>query len=172
MTVLTSFEPIITKNCKVLIVGSMPGVASLQMHQYYAHPRNAFWPIMTEIYGIELGSTYEERCSSLSAKGAGIWDVLKSCRRQGSLDSNIESASEQANDFESLFSKHRSIRTVIFNGGTAERLYKKHILSSPMVKNQNLSYQRLPSTSPAYASMKFVEKLEQWRSALVIARRG
>lgn len=172
MTVLTGFEPVIAKDCKVLIVGSMPGVASLQMRQYYAHPRNAFWPIMAEIYGIEQSSTYAERCSLLSAEGAGIWDVLRSCKRPGSLDSNIESASEQANDFESLFSIHRSIRAVFFNGGTAERLYKKHILSSQMIKNQNLFYHRLPSTSPAYASMKFEEKLEQWRTALVIAKNG
>lgn len=172
MTVLTGFEPIIANNCKVLIVGSMPGVASLQMHQYYAHPRNAFWPIMAEIYGIEQASTYEERCSLLSAKGAGLWDVLKSCKRSGSLDSNIESASEQANDFESLFSIHRSIRAVFFNGGTAERLFKKHILISQMMKNQNLFYQRLPSTSPAFASMKFEQKLELWRTALVLANNG
>ena len=172
MTVLTGFDPIIAKNCKVLIVGSMPGVASLQRQQYYAHPRNAFWPIMAEIYGIEQGRSYQERCSILSAKGAGFWDVLKSCKRSGSLDSNIESASEQANDFESLFSINRSISAVFFNGGTAERLFKKHILSSQMINNQNLFYRRLPSTSPAYASMKFEEKLELWRTALVLANNG
>ena len=163
MTTLTGFEPVIKKNCRVLVLGSMPGVASLQKHQYYAHPRNAFWPIMEELFAIEQSRAYEERCAMLSSAGVGVWDVLKSCKRAGSLDSNIESNSEQVNDFDRLVSDYGSIRFVFFNGGTAERLYKKYTISSDLIENRNLHYRRLPSTSPAYASISFQDKLAQWR---------
>ena len=163
MTTLTGFEPVIKKNCRVLVLGSMPGVASLQKHQYYAHPRNAFWPIMEELFAIEQSRVYEERCSMLSSAGVGVWDVLKSCKRAGSLDLNIETNSEQVNDFDRLVSDYGSIRFVFFNGGTAERLYKKYTFSSDLIENRNLLYQRLPSTSPAYASISFQDKLAQWR---------
>ena len=172
MTLLTGFEPVIESNCKVLILGSMPGVASLRKHQYYAHPRNAFWPIMEELFAIEQSRKYEERCFMLSTGRVGVWDVLKACKRTGSLDSRIETSSEEANDFDSLFSSYRSISAVFFNGSTAERLYKKHILSSEIIQNQNPFYHRLPSTSPAYASMKYEEKLEQWRRVQALATNG
>lgn len=163
MTTLTGFEPVIKKNCRFLVLGSMPGVASLQKHQYYAHPRNAFWPIMEELFAIEQSRAYEERCAMLSSAGVGVWDVLKSCKRTGSLDSNIETNSEQVNDFGRLVSDYSSIRFVIFNGGTAERLYNKYNFSSDLIENRNLQYHRLPSTSPAYASISFQDKLVQWR---------
>jgi len=166
MTTLTGFEPVIKKNCRVLVLGSMPGVASLQKHQYYAHPRNAFWPIMEELFAIELGREYEERCAILSSKGVGVWDILKSCKRTGSLDSNIETNTEQVNDFDRLISDYSSIRGVFFNGGTAERLYEKYIISSALIQSRNLQYHRLPSTSPAYASISYQEKLAQWRKVL------
>ncbi len=166
MTLLRSFDPVVQKNCRVLILGSMPGVASLRQQQYYAHPRNAFWPIMEELLGIERGSDYDERCTRLTDCGLAVWDVLKTCNRVGSLDSSIETATEQANDFAQLFSAHRSIRCVYFNGGTAERLYKKHVLCQKEIYSCELRYQRLPSTSPAYAAMRFDEKLEQWRIIL------
>lgn len=166
MTRLTGFEPVIKKNCRVLILGSMPGVASLQIHQYYAHPRNAFWAIMEDLFAIEQGREYEERCAMLSSQGVGLWDVLKSCKRTGSLDSNIETNTEQVNDFDRLISDYSSIRVVFFNGGTAERLYKKYIFSADSMQNQNLLYHRLPSTSPAYASISYQEKLAQWRKVL------
>ena len=166
MTLLKGFGPVIAANCRVLVLGSMPGVASLQKHQYYAHPRNAFWPIMEELFAIDRSADYAERCCRLSSEKIGLWDVLKACKRAGSLDSRIETNSEQVNDFDRLFSEHHSIRAVFFNGGTAERLYNKHILSQGCRQNQQLSYCRLPSTSPAYASMKFDEKLVQWRKML------
>jgi len=166
MTLLNSFGPVIKKNCRVLILGSMPGVASLQEQQYYAHPRNVFWLIMEEIFGIDRGSNYDERCTKLTDRGLGVWDVLKMCRRPGSLDSSIETASEQANDFVRLFSDYRSIRAVFFNGGAAERLYKKHVLKLDETHQYDLLYQRLPSTSPAYAAMRFDGKLELWRRIL------
>ena len=145
------------------MLGSMPGVASLQQQQYYAHPRNAFWPIMEELFAIDKNSEYAERCSMLSSKKIALWDVLKACKREGSLDSRIDAYSELPNDFDRIFLAHQSINAVFFNGTTAERLYKKHILSSEFMQDQDLFYYRLPSTSPAYAAMTFGEKLEQWR---------
>ena len=166
MTLLTGFEPVIDKNCRVLILGSMPGAASLQKHQYYAHPRNAFWPIMEDLFGIKKDKGYNEHCALLSASGVGVWDVLKQCKRTGSLDSSIRAGSEQVNDFEKLFTGHTAIRAVFFNGGTAERLYKINVLSSDNIHYHGLHYHRLPSTSPAYASMSYQEKARQWRSML------
>ena len=166
MTLLKGFEPVIRSNCRVLVLGSMPGVASLQQQQYYAHPRNAFWPIMEELFAIDKSMEYAKRCSMLSSEKIGLWDVLNACKRDGSLDSRIETSSELANDFDRLFSSHHSISAVFFNGATAERLYKKHILSSEFMQDQDLFYFRLPSTSPAYAAMTFNEKLEQWRRIL------
>jgi len=162
MTLLKGFDPVISENCRVLLLGSMPGVASLQKHQYYAHPRNAFWSIMEELFAIDRCAEYAERCSMLSSQKIALWDVLKTCKREGSLDSRIQANSEFPNDFDRLFSAHHSINAVFFNGGTAERLYKKHILGPGLVQDRGLFYCRLPSTSPAYAAMSFNEKLEQW----------
>ena len=163
MTLLTGFEPVIKDNCRVLILGSMPGVASLQKQQYYAHPRNAFWPILNELLNIDKSKTYEESCSSLNTRGVAVWDVLKACKRSGSLDSNIESISESANDFEVFFAEYKTIRTVFFNGGAAEKLYKKHVLDLANSKHPGLIYHRLPSSSPAYAAMSYDEKLRHWQ---------
>jgi hypoxanthine-DNA glycosylase len=163
MTLLTGFEPVIKDNCRVLILGSMPGVASLQKQQYYAHPRNAFWPILNELLNIDKSMIYEESCSLLNSRGVAVWDVLKACKRSGSLDSNIESLSENANDFEKLFTEYKTVRAIFFNGGTAEKLYKKHVSSLEGSKHPGLVYHRLPSSSPAYAAMSYKEKLKRWR---------
>ena len=163
MTLLTGFDAVIKDNCRVLILGSMPGMASLQKQQYYAHPRNAFWPIVSELFALDENKPYEEKCSLLNTRGVAVWDVLKACRRVGSLDSNIESISENANDFENLFVEYKTIRAVFFNGGAAEKLYKKHVLGLANDKYNDLIYHRLPSSSPAYAAMSFDEKLKQWQ---------
>jgi TDG/mug DNA glycosylase family protein len=166
MTMLTGFEPVIAENCRVLILGSMPGVASLQKQQYYAHPRNAFWPIICELLRIEKDNTYEGKCSLLGFYGVAVWDVLKACKRPGSLDSNIESTSVSANDFEKLLLKYKTVRAVFFNGGAAEKLYKKHVLKLAVNVGNDLVYHRLPSSSPAYAAMSFEEKLKHWQKIL------
>ncbi len=169
MTLLESFDPVIDGNCRVLILGSMPGAASLQQQQYYAHPRNAFWLIMQELLGIQRGGKYSERCQMLNACGVGVWDVLKECRRPGSLDSNIEEKSQQPNELTSLFLEYRGIRAVFFNGAAAERLYRKHVISSVEKFRGDMFYQRLPSTSPAFAAMSFEEKRDRWGKALAQA---
>ena len=163
MSLLTGFSPLINKRSRVLILGSMPGVASLNKHQYYGHERNAFWPIMEELFAVGREHDYVTRCEELLQNRVAVWDVLKACQRPGSLDSSIQKGSEQINDFSSLFTNYSRIRAVFFNGGTAERLYHRHASDCDPVRQTAIQFYRLPSTSPAYASMSFENKLKQWR---------
>ena len=142
----------------------MPGVDSLEKQQYYGFKHNAFWPIMAELLGFDLNLPYLKRCQQLPKHKIALWDVLKHCHRQGSLDSNIKD--EIPNDFAGFFEKHPKIHTVFFNGGTAEKLFKKHITSTIPDKIENLTLIRLPSTSPANARLNFKQKLNQWQIIL------
>ncbi len=162
-----SFPPIADKRARVLVLGSMPGAASLAAGEYYAHPRNAFWPIMGELYGAEPELPYNERRQRLMAAGVAVWDVLKSCRRVGSLDTAIERASEEANDFAEFFASHPQVRLVAFNGQKAQTAFKRHVLPTlDEATHQRLTPVRLPSTSPAHAGRSLAVKLAAWREAL------
>jgi hypoxanthine-DNA glycosylase len=161
---IEGFAPIASGQPKVLILGSMPGVASLQKQQYYGHDRNAFWPIMAELFGAKLSNSYQQQTRMLCENGIAAWDVLKSCRRQGSLDANISLGTIKLNDFADFYDEYRLIVRVFFNGGMAETLYKKHIFPVLPQHYGTLEYRRLPSTSPAYATLNFKEKLEAWRA--------
>ncbi len=141
----------------------MPGAASLAAGQYYAHPRNAFWRITAEILGFDPRAPYAVRTRALSAAGIALWDVLHSCVRHGSLDTMIENDSEIANDFRAFFRAHPRIDGVVFNGAKAEASYRRHVLPGIEVA---LRYTRLPSTSPAHASLPFGRKLAAWRAIL------
>ncbi|WP_151705085.1 DNA-deoxyinosine glycosylase [Nitrincola alkalilacustris] len=165
MTQIYSFPPIEPENARILILGSMPGVASLKAQQYYAHPRNAFWPIMGELFGAHPELPYHERVEILKAEGIAVWDVLESCVRVGSLDASIDSSSLRVNDFSSFFRRHPQIRHVFFNGAKAEQSFRRHAL--PELRLDYLSYTRLPSTSPAHAAMSFDSKLNNWSKALL-----
>jgi len=156
-----SFKPVINDSAKILILGSMPGVKSLEEQQYYAHPKNAFWRIMAALFQFDKDAPYAERLEFLQLNGVALWDVLHSCRREGSLDSKIQLETQVANDFKSLFQTYPKISHVYFNGGKAESYFKRHI--APSLLEYSLSYQRLPSTSPAHATLSFAEKLEAWR---------
>ncbi|OUR65221.1 DNA-deoxyinosine glycosylase [Methylophaga sp. 42_25_T18] len=157
-----SFAPIAAKDAGILILGSMPGIKSLQEQQYYAHPRNAFWPIMGKLYKFDLTLEYSARCQQLKYHQIAVWDVLKSCRRPGSLDQHIESDSMVANDFNSFLKQYKKIQHIFFNGGKAEQVFKRHVLPTLNVE-QSLSFQLLPSTSPAHAALSFNDKLSQWQ---------
>ncbi len=146
----------------MLILGSMPGKRSLEQHQYYAHPANAFWKIMGELAGANPCLPYEERLAVLQASGIALWDVLASCARDTSLDSHIRK--EAANDFAAFFSRHPRITQVFFNGSKAEQSFKKFVLGKQ--KLPPLEFMRLPSTSPAHAGMRYEEKLKMWREAI------
>lgn len=158
------FEPIADRNAEILILGSMPGRESLEARQYYANRRNAFWKIMAELLGFDPASSYEARVHALRSARIALWDVLQACKRVGSLDAMIEADTITANDFRSFFRNHERIRAVFFNGTKAESSYRQYVL--PTVDTACVSYLRLPSTSPAHASLPFDKKLGAWRIAL------
>ena len=154
---LTGLPPIVGDSPRLLILGNMPSVISLAAQQYYGNPRNAFWRVMGTLYGLDPDGPYEQRVAALVANGVAVWDVLRSCRRVGSLDSAVERDSMVANDFASFFQNHPSIERVFFNGGAAEANYGRLVALDVPVQ-----YARLPSTSPAHA-VRFESKLASWR---------
>ncbi|MES2579229.1 MAG: DNA-deoxyinosine glycosylase [Pseudomonadota bacterium] len=164
MSYVCSFEPVSAPSARVLILGSIPGDASLKAKQYYAHWQNSFWKIMSEITNVSHTATYEQRVASLIASKIALWDVLESCTRPGSMDASIVRNSIKVNDFPRFFSEHRSIHIICFNGATAEAEYMKHVM--PLNLHVNARLIRLPSTSPAYAAMPFKDKLTAWRTAV------
>lgn len=167
-----SFAPIADARARVLILGSMPGKASLAAGQYYAHPQNLFWRILGEITGAAPTSPYAARARALKSRGIALWDVLESCTREGSLDSAIDDASISANDFAAFYSAHPRIAHLFFNGAKAEACYRKHVLPSLAGAPAPTSCHRLPSTSPANASMARAHRLQIWKQALRLALAG
>ncbi len=159
---LCGFPPIAPRKAQVLILGSMPGVESLKQQQYYAHPRNLFWPIMDKLVGIPVALPYHARTQRLAQAGIALWDVLKACERQGSLDSAITPSSVQVNDFSSFFSAHRQIKAVFLNGRKAYDLFQRHVHSKMIETLSTCQIMVLPSTSPAFAGMKQEDKLKRW----------
>jgi TDG/mug DNA glycosylase family protein len=159
-----SFQPIADANAEVLVLGSMPGVVSLRAQQYYAHPQNAFWRIIGELLGVDADASYARRVKALKAARIAVWDVLESCVREGSADAMIEDDSLLANDFRTFFAVHTRIQRVFFNGAKAEACYERHVLRQ--LETQSIVYSRLPSTSPANASVTFADKLDAWRAIL------
>ena len=157
-----SFPPIAAPDARLLILGSMPGLASLAAGQYYAHPRNAFWPIMGKLLGFSPALDYAARVASLHQAGIAVWDVLYSCRRQGSLDSAIEDDSLVTNDLAGFLAGQPAIRHVFFNGAKAEHCFRRHIELA--VPQREIVFRRLPSTSPAHAGRSFEQKLAAWRA--------
>jgi double-stranded uracil-DNA glycosylase len=162
---INSFAPIANRNASVLILGSMPGAASLAAREYYAHPRNAFWSIMAQLLQFNIASPYAVRVQALHRAHIAVWDVLKSCARNGSLDAMIEAETEVPNDFEAFFLAHAGITRVYFNGAKAESSFRRHVVR--LENPDTMQYLRLPSTSPANASMSYARKLEAWRSCLM-----
>jgi len=159
-----SFQPVCGPSAKVLILGSMPGIASLKAKQYYAHPRNSFWVILGKIVGFDAGEPYGVRIEALRNSAFALWDVLHSCVRPGSLDSNIEAGTRTPNDFEPFFTAHPTIELVCFNGAEAEKSFQRQV--SPSLKLNALRFVRLPSTSPAYAALTVERKTAIWQAVL------
>ena len=166
MTLVQSFAPVCGAKPRVLILGTMPGKISLTQHQYYAHPQNAFWRIMSELLPIDRNDPYEQRVLQLAQKQIAVWDVLRFCVRKSSLDADIESDSEVPNDIPQLLRKHPTLHRVCFNGGKAAQLYKRHVLPQLPSTFRRIEYIQLPSTSPAHAGMRYAEKLAAWRAIL------
>jgi hypoxanthine-DNA glycosylase len=157
---LEGLPPIVNDDARVLILGNMPSVMSLAARQYYGNPRNGFWRITGDIFGFDSSAAYDDRVASLCARGVAVWDVLRHCRREGSLDSAVERNSMVANDFEAFFDAHPAIDRVCFNGAAAEKNFGRLVGI-----DRGLRYRRLPSTSPAQ-TMRYEDKLAAWRGAL------
>jgi hypoxanthine-DNA glycosylase len=143
----------------------MPGKASLRAGQYYAHRQNSFWRIVGELCQFDPTAPYEVRTRGLLGARIAVWDVLQSCRRASSLDSDIEEASIVVNRFDAFFHRHPKIGLICFNGSKAEQSYRKYVLPELAVA-EGLEYRRLPSTSPAHASLGYAAKLAAWRVML------
>ena len=155
MNRISSFPPIVDKSSKILILGSVPGVKSLQMQQYYAHPQNNFWKLLFHLVDTEFSSDYHTRLQLLKKHRIALWDVIESCERKGSKDTDIKS--EIDNDIQELINSHPNIKIIFCNG---QKSYKN--LLKVVGKNFIIPIVVLPSTSPLH-TIKFEEKLEQWK---------
>lgn len=157
------FPPIARRDADTLILGSLPGRKSLEMQQYYAHPQNAFWKLISAIFDVDGSLPYTRRVRILTTHHIALWDVLAAAERPGSLDSSIVHRSALANDFAKFFRSHPRIRRVFFNGRKAEEMYRRFVLPELGPEFAGIHYECLPSTSPAHAGMTFAEKLDRWR---------
>lgn len=164
---IQSFDPISRSDTRILILGSMPGKVSLQASEYYAHPRNLFWDIIEEVLGIPRQTAYDQRLLQLQQQQIALWDVAFQCQRESSLDSDIVSSTVEANDFKRFFARHPQLRRICLNGNKAAELFARHVQKNLESVN-TLEVLRLPSTSPANASIKREIKLELWRQALTL----
>ena len=166
-----SFPPIEDSSARVLVLGSMPGAASLLAGRYYAYPHNAFWPIMGKLFGAGPDVDYGKRILMLKRAGVALWDVMASCIREGSLDADIDEASIVPNDFHAFFDAHSCVKQVFFNGAKAENCFHRYV--RPQLGDRRVYFTRLPSTSPAHASLSLPQKLKAWRAvADVLAKTG
>ncbi len=162
-TRVVSFPPLERADARVLILGTMPGGASLREGRYYAHPRNAFWPILADLLGFDAEAPYGLRASALLDARIALWDVLASCVRRGSLDAAIVRPSMRINEFGAFFASHPRLRRVFFNGATAETLFRRHVRPG-LPPLPRVTFLRLPSTSPAHAGMTRARKRRAWRA--------
>lgn len=149
---LPLIEPI---NTRVLILGSMPGAISLQHQQYYAHPRNHFWPILAALLEQPLPGSYAHRIKMIEKAGIALWDVAAECEREGSSDTTINQV--VVNDFASFLSSHRELQLIAFNGNKASQLWRKYV----RITDPKITLVTMPSTSPAL-TWPMEEKLRSW----------
>ena len=154
-----SFEPIVNKKCRILILGTIPSEESLRKQERYGHKSNQFWKIIFALFDKPLPENYEEKSAILVENNIAIWDVLHSCEGKGSLDNNIKN--EQANDFESFYREYPQIKYIFFTSKNAEAFYKRHVGF-----DKDRIYTTLPSPSPTNARMTLTEKIEKWRVLL------
>ncbi|MCK5083316.1 MAG: DNA-deoxyinosine glycosylase [Candidatus Omnitrophica bacterium] len=159
MPVLRSFLPVINSRSKVLILGAMPGARSLEAGEYYAYQQNQFWKIMAKLLHYGLPVTYAQKKKMLLKNRIALWDVVASCTREGSLDSNIRNV--KANDLDGLLKKYTNIRAIFCNGNTAFKFFKEGHAGCPV------PVLLLPSTSPAHTK-PLAWKAAQWERILKV----
>lgn len=168
MSLSHGFPPVADPSARLLILGSLPGKASLVAQEYYANRQNAFWRIMGDLIGAGPALPYAQRLERLRAAGVALWDVIAAGERPGSLDADIVKNSVCVNDFSAFFAVHRGIRRVFFNGGAAEAAFCRHVL--PGLPEAELRLIRLPSTSPAHAARCYADKLSAWSAIVAPAK--
>ncbi|MBN8666373.1 MAG: DNA-deoxyinosine glycosylase [Chitinophagales bacterium] len=156
----TSFPPISNENTRILILGSLPGDKSLELGEYYGHPRNRFWKILSTITNKEMPVTYAEKKEFLLKSGIGVWDVAHKATRNGSMDSAMKD--EEPNDLEAFIANHKNLTAIGFNGKKAELLFNKFFK-----RQSGLRYISLPSSSPANAGINFEDICAAWKLMLV-----
>ena len=160
------FPAVEPKRARVLILGTLPSAESIRQGEYYAHPRNAFWPIMGALFGAGRELPYAARLRQLAARGVMLWDVLQAAQRPGSLDSAIHPRRRIANDLPALLARHPELELIAFNGAPTEALFRRHAAAACGSRLAGVARVRLPSTSPAHASRTLAQKLAAWRAAL------
>jgi TDG/mug DNA glycosylase family protein len=158
------FPPVVGRAPRVLILGSLPGRASIEAGEYYAQAHNAFWPIMGELCAADPGLDYAQRLGALTRAGIALWDVLCAAVRPGSLDADIVTVSQQINGIAEFVSRRRSIELIGFNGKKAADVFRRYIERE--LPRRDIRTVTLPSTSPAYASLRREQKLDHWRAEL------
>lgn len=161
--VKTAFPPIVDENCRIILLGTMPGDRSLSLQQYYGHAGNHFWRLIYTLFNQPLASDYEARKQFLLSHHIALWDVLESCTCEGSLDSNIKN--EVVNDFAAFYNKYHAIQHIFFDSRKAEQFYIRHVK-----KSDGKTYHVLPSPSRANASKTFTQKLDQWKEILLYVK--
>jgi len=162
---LQGFAPVVGPRPQLLILGSMPGVASLQATEYYAHPRNRFWPLISGLLDEPTPEKYADRLAMLSRHGIALWDVLGRCQRPGSLDTAINRDTQQPNPIPALLNQHPDIQAIATNGGFASRTFERLFPALP-----GITHHALPSTSPANARWTLTDLHDAWKPALQAAR--
>lgn len=159
---LRGLPPAFRIDARVLVLGSMPGAASLRVQRYYAHPRNRFWPLLSALRGFDATLPYAQRIAALNASGVGLWDVLASCERRGSLDSAIRSGSEIANPIAAICASLPQLRAIALNGGKAAKAFARHVAPQLDAQQRQLQIHRLPSTSAANAACSQAQLQAAW----------
>ena len=162
---MAAFPPVLSADPSHLILGSMPGRRSLERTQYYAHPQNSFWYIMSQVCGFDLALDYPKRLESLTDAGYCLWDVLHDCDREGSLDSKIEKYSEVPNNFKTFFEDNPTLKLVGFNGQASRKIFNRHF-AWLYQELEHIKWVDLPSTSPAHARLNRSEKYKIWSKQL------
>ncbi len=162
----SSFDVVAGPDARILILGSLPGAVSLARQEYYAQPRNAFWPIMAELAGASPILPYAERLKVLVESGFALWDVCARATRKGSLDTAIQMSTVIPNDIPGFLLSHTRITLIAFNGAKSAELFRRLLLPQLATAASPIPTATLPSTSPAHASLTFQQKLHAWRSAL------
>lgn len=158
---ITCFPPIIDYNCEAIVLGSMPGVKSLEKGEYYAHKQNSFWDIMEKHFKVYSDFTYRQKVKLLLNNKIALWDVIHSCKRKGSFESSIEDDSIIVNDFPDILLENPNIKYIFCNGTAAYTAFNKYVLKE-LDHFLDIEVFKLPSSSPANTRITKEQKVKAW----------